>query len=160
MGTLEAIGQLFAAHYYRLLDAPRGDSGWNAALGGVYAPECALTRSWTAAGSPSPAHTIAVTGPAAAVRVLSCLGNTAHKLAHVDVQPVALPTAPGGRPCAGALVHVTGTVVVAFETRRLAEVFTLVPAGLDHIQEDGVIAEDDDRWFVVNHWRREWAVLG
>ena len=142
MAAFESLAQMFAAHYYRLLDAPRGegDATWHGALGGIYAAHAQLTL----VRGGEPACSESVHGPAGICLALAAGGETSHTVGQLDCQPLQCG---GGQGADGVLVHASGTVVVAFEQRRFAEVFTLVPG-----------SGDDGRWFVVNHWRREWTM--
>ena len=146
MAAFESLAQMFAAHYYRLLDAPRGegDATWQGAVGGIYAAHAQLTLVRAPHGAGDAPPSVAAHGPAAICGALGAGGETSHSVGQLDCQPLQCG---GGQGADGVLVHASGTVVVAFEQRRFAEVFTLVPG-----------TGDDGRWFVVNHWRREWTM--
>ena len=142
MAYIQSLGQLFAAHYYCLLDAPRGDaSSWHAQLGGIYAPHAHLT--WLVDGH-IPCQ---CAGPLDICAALAGARESSHHVGHLDCQPLLGRGASSGD---GVLVHVTGTVVIAFEQFRFVEVFTLLPCA-------GGDPDTEGRWFVVNHWRREFA---
>ncbi len=117
--AMRSLVQMFAAHYYRLLDAAPGE---RSVLAGLYRPDSALTL----AGRPP------VRGPEAICGLLASLGETSHTPSQLDCQPFE-----GG----GVLALFSGTVIAAFEQYRFSESFALLPA------------EEEGRWYVLNHWR-------
>jgi|APGre2960657444_1045066.scaffolds.fasta_scaffold00212_14 serine/threonine protein kinase len=108
--ALQSLAQMFAAHYYRLIDAPPHE---RFALQGLYRADA----SFTLAGR------IAVRGPEAICAALAALGETSHSPTHLDCQPFE-----GG----GVLVLASGTVIASFETHRFCESFSLLPEEEGH----------------------------
>lgn len=100
-----SLAQMFAAHYYALMDRQSGD---RSALEGLYREDA----SYTFAGGTR------ARGPTAICAALSELGDTSHSPAFLDCQPFA-----GG----GVLAVVSGTVIAAFESTRFTEAFALLP---------------------------------
>jgi hypothetical protein len=122
--ALLSLGQMFAAHFYRLLD---GSPAQRTALAGLYAPDAALALAGGARAC----------GPEAICALLaSSLGDTSHTPVHVDCQAWG---------AGGVLVHVTGTVIAAFESAPFSDVFALLPGA------------GDGRWFLAQHWRAQHA---
>jgi hypothetical protein len=118
--ALLSLAQMFAAHFYRLLD---GAPAQRTALAGLYRIDAAFAL----AGGPR------ASGPDDICALLSsALGDTAHSPQHVDCQAWG---------AGGVLVHVSGSVIAAFETAAFSDVFALLPGA------------GDGRWFVVHHWR-------
>jgi hypothetical protein len=107
---LLSLGQMFAAHFYRLLD---GAPAQRTTLAGLYHADAALALAGGARARGA---------DAICALLATALGDTAHSPSHVDVQAWC---------DAGVLIMVSGTVIAAFETAPFADVFALLPGDGD-----------------------------
>ena len=109
--TLLTLAQMFAAHYYRLLDGPPAQ---RAALAGLYRIDAALCLAGGARAC----------GPDAIAALLAAAfgGETSHTPQHVDCQAWG---------SGGLLAMVSGGVIAEFEAARFADVFALLPGDGD-----------------------------
>jgi hypothetical protein len=109
--TLLTLAQMFAAHYYRLLDGPPAQ---RATLAGLYRIDAALCLAGGARAS----------GPDAIAALLGAAlgGETSHTLQHVDCQAWG---------AGGLLAMVNGGVIAEFEAARFSDAFALLPGDGD-----------------------------